>query len=104
MVISSHWRNTWTLEEIQSLLHPWITPEMFHEEWRTGTCSKPNHRWLEVRDWLNRMRTDSWVILDDTLREFSFSGTEMLDHLILTNNRFGLQDSDAEKAIAILNR
>ena len=54
----------------------------------------------EIREWLTTHPVDSFVILDDEDDMAEFADT----HLVKTDMAVGLQDSDVEKAIAMLGR
>lgn len=66
----------------------------------------PDLRWqrrgLEIESWLkNNPKVESWVVLDDT--DFS-DFNKIMDHVVLTDGYYGLQETDVEKAIEILKR
>ena len=68
----------------------------------TPDISSPR-RGMEISAWLARHSdVDGWVVIDDV--HFSdFDRGEFAGHLVITDTKYGLTQSDVDKAIAILN-
>ena len=98
IVISSSWKDYMTMDEIHMMWHKRQLPGKVIDV--TPTTSR--HRGDEIATWLNLCPdTCSYVIIDDQPRE-QFN-TDQYDHLIITNGFYGLTQSDAERAVEILN-
>jgi len=68
----------------------------------TPDISSPR-RGMEISAWLGRHPdVDGWVVIDD-VRFSDFDRGEFAGHLVITDTKYGLTQSDVDKAIAILN-
>ena len=60
-------------------------------------------RGLEIETWLNKHEdVESWVVLDDIYFN-DFGRKQFNGHLVITDGYYGLQQTDVDKAIRILN-
>ena len=66
------------------------------DEMELGVC-----RGNEIKEWLSKHKSEvsNYVIIDD----FDDLLPEQEDHAVITNTLIGITESDAEKAIMILN-
>lgn len=112
IVISSSWkffgvaklREMWKVRNLPGTILD-ITPntvsdEMLQnanlEEFQLGVC-----RGNEIKEWLSKHKREvsNYVIIDD----FDDLLPEQMSHAVITNTLIGITESDAEKAITILN-
>jgi hypothetical protein len=112
IVISSSWkfygvpklRQMWKIRNLPGTILD-ITPNTVSdgmllnanlEEFQLGVC-----RGNEIKEWLSKHKGEvsNYVIIDD----FDDLLPEQMSHAVITNTLIGISESDAEKAIAILN-
>jgi hypothetical protein len=87
IVISSNWR--FAMNEIEKEL-PTIVPYII------GITGLAEDRTTEITNWINEHDVENYVVLDDMY-------IHLPNNFIQTNEDVGLTDSDAQKAINILN-
>ena len=99
IVISSTWRKTRTLNQLQALLPGWTDRIVG----ATSESSEPNYaRQFECEQWMreNAQPWTHWVCLDD--RSWNFRPFEK--RLILVDGKTGLTSSNVEQLNALVNR
>jgi hypothetical protein len=101
IVISSAWRETWTLPELQKLFSPDIALRVIDVTPHWRDLSKllaviGYERHTEIEAWLRRSGRprESWVAIDD--RAYLF--TPLLPNLVLSNPKTGL-NAELEKRL-----
>src|SRR5471030_668875 len=106
VVISSTWRETWTLAELQALFSPDISPRItdvtprwqdIQDESAYGTYV----RHAEIEAWLrSHNRTwEKWLAVDDQKHLFK----PFCKNLFVTNSATGLTEADCEALAQRLN-
>ena len=110
IVLSSDWKDGWSKYYTSSKpSHAKYLDNHLYKKGRLTIKDKtPNTSkgsWYRGEEILTYLRSHpditDYVILDDTFFE-DFSTKEIEEHLVLTNYKLGLTDSDVEKAIKIL--
>lgn len=99
IVICSTWRKHFTVEKFKEmfLVYGWDAPVVD----KTPTAGY-RIRGMEVKKWIDSFPTKlfSYVILDD----YNDFMVDQQPYYVETNPEVGLSDSDADKAISILNK
>ena len=94
------WKNRNLPGSILDITPNTVSDEMLQnanlDEMELGVC-----RGNEIKEWLSRHKSEvsNYVIIDD----FDDLLPEQEDHAVITNTLIGITESDAEKAIMILN-
>lgn len=101
VVISSSWRNVFSKKKI---VNKYLIPNGFKGEvidtTRLTRSSDFGFRGQEIQEWLNEHpNVTSFVVLDD----ISFGLDNIKENFVETDCALGIQNSDVEKAINILN-
>lgn len=111
IVISSSWRRynlEQTINFITSRSNPFVGKNPFPfvdrviditKRLRPIKMSEYIYRGDEIKEWLDNNEVESYVILDDINNMLSCQQ----NNLVLTDEKKGLTDKDAQKAIRILN-
>lgn len=111
IVISSSWRRynlEQTIDFITSEFNPFVGKNPFPftdrviditKRLRPIKMSEYIYRGDEIKEWLDNNEVESYVILDDINSMLSCQQ----NNLVLTDEKKGLTDKDAQKAISILN-
>ena len=77
-----------------------------HLSSKTDDAFRQTQRLQSIEDWIKTNVLDgeleSWIVLDDLTREDT-APPEFAEHIVTTDDRFGLTDKDAELAISLLN-
>jgi hypothetical protein len=101
VVISSSWRFGWQLEELQRLFNyngfcgEIIGTTPIYLESYTHQIS----RGKEISDWLNKNPVENYCIIDDCNDMLE----EQISHFVFVDDKHGITEEDAEKAIQILS-
>ena len=110
IILSSDWKDGWRkYYASQKPSHAkYLDNHLYKKGKRTIKDKTPNTNkgtWFRGEEILTYLRSHSditdYVILDDTFFE-DFSIKEIEEHLVLTDYKVGLTDTDVEKAIKIL--
>lgn len=101
VVITSSWRFSWDVGELQTLFkHNKFNGEVIDSTpiyLESYTHDIP--RGKEIQDWLKKNEVENYCIIDDCNDMLP----EQEGHFIWVDDRHGLIESDAERAISILN-
>lgn len=110
IILSSDWKDGW--EKFYGTSKPSHAKYLDNHLYKKGKLTikdkTPNTNkgsWFRGEEILTYLRAhrdiENYVILDDTFFE-DFSIKEISEHLVLTDHKVGLTDSDVEKAVKIL--
>ena len=103
IVLSSDWR----LMEIDNPDYIYLNKKL--SKYNLNIYSKtPDINWRdrgdEIATWLDVYGADAWVAIDDIFMLFETLPSEVFDnHVIITDEKYGLRDLDVKRAIEILN-
>lgn len=97
IVISSTWRNNFTLEELKTIFSVYNIPKHIIID-TTIVDHNAHTRGFQINEWLKNNRVNKFVIIDDDVCDIDLPNT------IKINGEFGLTFNDAEKIIQLFNK